>query len=90
MENKVMQRKEIGQYLVIDPEICHSQLTFKGTRVPVDTIFVYLAKGYSIDMLINEWPRISREAIKEAIDLAAQALQKEYVEAEELAKSGAS
>jgi uncharacterized protein (DUF433 family) len=82
-----MQRQEIGQYLVIDPEICHGQLTFKGTRVPVDTIFVYLAKGYSIDMLVNEWPQISREAIKEAVDLAAQTLHKEYIETEETAKA---
>ncbi|MGA9347737.1 MAG: DUF433 domain-containing protein [Anaerolineae bacterium] len=29
-----MRKVEIGSYLVIDPEICHGQMTFKGTRVP--------------------------------------------------------
>ncbi len=27
-----MRNVEIGNYLVIDPEICHGQVTFSGTR----------------------------------------------------------
>lgn len=73
-----MRRTEIGQYLVIDPEICHGQMTFKGTRVPVDAVLALLGKGYSIDQLLQSWPELTRAAIEEAIRLAAQSLQVRY------------
>jgi len=40
-----VQRVEIANYLVIDPEIGHGKMTFRGTRVPVDTVLTFLAKG---------------------------------------------
>jgi uncharacterized protein (DUF433 family) len=73
-----MERVEIGQYLVVDPEICHGQLTFKGTRVPVDTIFAYLGKGRSIEQLQESWPEVAGEAIAEALRLAVRSLQERH------------
>jgi uncharacterized protein (DUF433 family) len=73
-----VQRIEIGQHLVIDPEICHGQMTFKGTRVPVDTVLTFLAKGYSVDQLLKSWPELDRTAVEEAISLASEALQAHY------------
>lgn len=73
-----MKRREIGTFLVIDPEICHGQLTFKDTRVPVDTILSLLAKGYSIDRLVTSYPELRRAAIEEAIQLATDALESQY------------
>lgn len=69
---------EIGSYLVIDPEICHGQMTFKGTRVPVDTVLTFLAKGYTIEQLLRSWPELNRPAIEEAINLASHSLQERY------------
>jgi len=62
-----MEIVEIGQYLVKDPEICHGQVTFKGTRIPVDIVMVFLRKGYSIDQLLRSWPELTRLAVEEAI-----------------------
>jgi len=73
-----MRKVEIGNYLVIDPEICHGQMTFKGTRVPVDTVLTFLAKGYSVDQLLRSWPELTRPALEEAIFLASQSLQVRY------------
>jgi len=67
-----MRKVEIGNYLVIDPEICHGQMTFRGTRVPVDTVLTFLAKGYSVDQLLRSWPELTRPAVEEAIFLASQ------------------
>jgi uncharacterized protein (DUF433 family) len=69
---------EVGEYLVIDPEICHGQLTFKGTRVPVDTVLAYLKKGYAVDQLLRSWPELTRSAVEEAIALAAEALHARF------------
>ena len=70
--------KEIGSYLVIDPGICHGQMTFKGTRIPVDTVLSYLAQGYSIELLARNWPELTYAAIEEAVHLAAHSLQAFY------------
>lgn len=50
-------------------------MTFKGTRVTVDTVLTFLAKGYSVDQLLGSWPELTRSAVEEAIHLASEALQ---------------
>ncbi|HEV8713086.1 MAG TPA: DUF433 domain-containing protein [Candidatus Binatia bacterium] len=67
-------RQALGQYIVADPEICHGQLTFKGTRILVETVLSYLAAGRSIEWALAEWPRLSRAAVQEALQLATAAL----------------
>lgn len=67
-------RVEIGEYLVIDPEICHGKMTFKGTRVPVETILTFLSMGYSMDVLQHSYPEVAREGIAEAVRMAREAL----------------
>jgi uncharacterized protein (DUF433 family) len=74
-----MEIVNVGQHMVIDPEIVHGRLTFKGTRVPVAVVLAYLAKGKSIDDLIRSWPQLSPEAIAEAIRMASEALHHRYV-----------
>ena len=74
-----MRRVEVGKYLVVDPEVCHGQMTFKGTRVPVDTVLAFLAKGYSVEQLLRSWPELMRPAVEEAIHLASESLQTCYV-----------
>ena len=61
-----MEKVDVGKYIVIDPEICHGQMTFKGTRIPVDTVLTFLAKGYSIDQLLRSWPELTHPAVEEA------------------------
>jgi len=72
---KARKRKELGQYIVVDPEICGGQLTFKGTRIFVKDVLAMLAKGYDWDRISFEFDgHLSHEAITEAIELASQAL----------------
>jgi uncharacterized protein (DUF433 family) len=72
---KTRQRKELGQYIVADPEICAGQLTFKDTRIFVKDVLAMLAKGYDWDRISYEFDgHLSRGAIAEAIALASQAL----------------
>ena len=70
-------RKEFGQHIVADPEICGGQLTFKGTRIFVQDVLAMLAKGYTWDRVSAEFDgRMSHVAIAEAIELASAALSK--------------
>jgi uncharacterized protein (DUF433 family) len=68
-------RREFGHYLVADPEICHGQLTFKGTRIFVKHVLEQVAAGMDWDDIMADWDRaITKEAIAEAVQLASQAL----------------
>ena len=72
---RTRKRKELGQYIVADPEICHGQLTFKGTRLFVKDVLAMLAKGYDWERISYEFDgRVSHAAIAEAIELASKAL----------------
>ncbi len=37
----------VGKHLVIDPRVCHGALTFRGTRVPVETVLLRLQRRSS-------------------------------------------
>jgi len=66
---------EIGEHIVIDPEVVHGRMTFKGTRVPVDTVLERIEDGLSIDDVEKHWSVVSREAAQEAVRLAAESLR---------------
>jgi uncharacterized protein (DUF433 family) len=69
------QAKELGKYIVADPRICHGQVTFRGTRIFVKDVLEMVAEGMDWDKIIEEWRgSISKEAIAEAILVAAEAL----------------
>lgn len=70
-------RKDFGQYIVADPEICGGQWTFKGTRIFVQDVLSMLSKSYDWDRISEEFDgRLSHAAIAEAIELASSALRK--------------
>ncbi|MBI3245375.1 MAG: DUF433 domain-containing protein [Deltaproteobacteria bacterium] len=72
---KVRKRTELGQYIVADPEICHGQMTFKGTRIMVRSVLYYVSKGKDWDWISQEYSgKVNREAIAEAVSLAGEAL----------------
>ncbi len=72
---KMCKRKELGQYIVADPEICHGQLTFKSTCIMVKSVLGMLAKGWDWDRVSQDYfGKVSRKAIAEAVSLASEAL----------------
>ena len=74
----LMRRKMIGLYLAADPKVCHGKLTFSGTRVPVKTVLHFLARGKTVESILKDWPELNREAVEEAVELAAVALDEKF------------
>jgi uncharacterized protein (DUF433 family) len=75
---KAHRRKEFGDYVVADPEICHGQLTIKGTRILVKDLLYYVAEGKDWDWICSAFDRkVGRDAIAEAVRLAGDALVRE-------------
>lgn len=67
----------MGRYIVTDPTICHGRPTFRGTRVLVSDVLEQVASGLAWESIVEDWRgSITEDAIKEAVDLASQALLK--------------
>lgn len=54
----------------ICPAVCHGKPVIKGTRVLVSTLLGALAGGDSIEMLLEDYPSITKEDIFAALELA--------------------
>jgi uncharacterized protein (DUF433 family) len=50
-----------GGLIISNPAILGGIPVFKGTRVPVKTLFEYLADGLSLDYFLESFPSVSRE-----------------------------
>jgi uncharacterized protein (DUF433 family) len=71
----VRKRVELGEFVVSDPEICHGQLTFKGTRIMVKSVLFFVGQGKDWDWISKEYfGKVSRDAVAEAVKLASEAL----------------
>lgn len=66
----------LGEYVVAAPGVCGGRPTFKYTRLEVSMILAQLSIGRSIDELVHAYAEsnLTQEAIREAIQLASQAL----------------
>jgi len=74
---KTPETQWMGRYIVTDPGICHGKPTFRGTRVLVSDVLEQVASGMAWESIIEDWNgSITKEAIKEAVQLASQALLK--------------
>ena len=48
---------------------------FRGTRMPVATVFENLEEGMTIDELIEMYDGLTREQVKAVLDFAARSLE---------------
>jgi len=55
-----------------DPDICHGKPCIKGTRIPVYLIVSLVSEGMSVEEIINDYPSLTAEDIKAAIQYAAK------------------
>jgi uncharacterized protein (DUF433 family) len=45
----------------MDPEVLGGEPVFKGTRVPIDTLFALLEKGISLDEFLSDFPTVTSD-----------------------------
>ena len=57
-----------------DPEILGGTPVFVGTRVPVQTLIVYLEKGETIETFLDNFPTVTREQTIAFLEEAGRAL----------------
>lgn len=59
------------EHISIDPEIRFGKPCVKGTRISVYDVLSYFANGMSENEIIQEFPELSKEAIRACLAFAA-------------------
>ena len=65
---------ETGDLITIDPEVLGGVAVFKGTRVPISSLFEYLENDYSLEEFLECFPSVTRDLARRVLECSKQAL----------------
>jgi uncharacterized protein (DUF433 family) len=60
--------------ITVDPQILGGTPVFKGTRVPVKTLFEYLEDDYTLEEFLECFPSVTREMARRVLERSEAAL----------------
>jgi uncharacterized protein (DUF433 family) len=63
-----------SELITTDPDILGGTPVFKGTRVPVKTLFDYLENDYSLEEFLECFPSVTREMARALLECSEHAL----------------
>jgi uncharacterized protein (DUF433 family) len=63
---------KVGTYITIDPDTLGGEPVFRGTRVPVGSLFDHLESNCSLDEFLENFPSVSRSAAVGVLMLSHQ------------------
>jgi uncharacterized protein (DUF433 family) len=66
-----------GGLVVSDPGILGGKPVFRGTRLPVETLFEYLADGQTVDYYLETFPSVTREQVLAVLRYGQQRIELE-------------
>jgi len=61
----------VTQRITIDPDVCNGRPVIQGTRIAVDTVLGFLAAGDSVEDVLEEYPRLTREDVRACLEYAS-------------------
>ena len=62
--------------ILVDPNILGGTPVFRGTRVPVKTLFDYIENNYTMDEFLECFPTVTRAMACQIMELSESALLK--------------
>jgi len=71
---------DIKTIITIDHAVLGGQPVFRGTRVPVETLFDHLEAGVSLDQFLEDFPTVSKEQVVAVLDAANKLLTSKNIE----------
>jgi uncharacterized protein (DUF433 family) len=54
--------------ITVDPDVLGGTPVFKGTRVPVKTLFEYLENNYSLEEFLKCFPSVTRDMARRVLE----------------------
>jgi uncharacterized protein (DUF433 family) len=70
----------ISDLITIDKDIVSGTPVFKGTRVPIQSLFDHLEKGIPIDEFLLDFPTVRKEQAIALIEIAGKLLTSKNIE----------
>jgi uncharacterized protein (DUF433 family) len=61
---------KIKDLITIDSEILNGTPVFKGTRVPIQSLFWHLEEGISINEFLEDFPSVSRNQVIQILEIS--------------------
>ena len=71
---RLRHNRDVTEAISVDPETMHGLPVFRGTRVPVQTLFDYLEGGDTLEDFLEGFPTVSRALAVEALEEAKRLL----------------
>jgi uncharacterized protein (DUF433 family) len=68
-----------NKWIISDPNIMMGKPVVKGTRITVELILEKMSAGETIEQIIREHPRVTKDAILAALEFAAGAIKADVV-----------
>jgi uncharacterized protein (DUF433 family) len=57
--------------VVMNPKILGGIPVVKGTRIPASLVFELLKRGYPLDLIVREYPSLSKKKVESLIGLVS-------------------
>lgn len=64
----------VADLITVDANILGGTPVFKGTRVPIKTLFEYLENNYSLDEFLACFPSVTRDMARTILEQSENAL----------------
>ena len=61
----------MNKRIISDPQICGGEPCIRGTRIPVHVILSHLAAGDDYEIILKQFPQISKEDISACLEFAS-------------------
>ena len=73
-----MSRIRLNEIIEIDPEKMSGTPVFRGTRVPIKSLFDYLEGGDNLETFLEDFPTVSRDQAIGVLEVSRIELLKKY------------
>jgi uncharacterized protein (DUF433 family) len=64
--------QSLSDFITVNPKIQFGKPVFKGTRVPVESLFWHLEKGISLKDFLEDFPGVTKEQAEAVIEWSAK------------------
>jgi uncharacterized protein (DUF433 family) len=71
--------------IVVDPAVCFGKPTIRGHRIWVSLLLGYLAEGWTIDAIVEEFPGIEADDVRACIAYGAQLADVRFADLDDVA-----
>jgi len=72
--------KGFKNIITVDKEVMGGQPVFKDTRVPIESLFMHLEKGVSVNEFLSDFPTVKKAQVIAILEIAEKLLSSSKIE----------